>query len=75
MTSSENIPFQMEIKMNLFMTFCALLAASATAVNPFRAAYPVHYPAMVQNGVDPGQPLFLTPYLDKGEIQKGQLLW
>lgn len=27
----------------------------------------------VKDSVDPGQPLFLTPYIEKGEIDQGEL--
>ncbi len=26
---------------------------------------------MVKNGIDPGKPLFLTPYIERGDLQKG----
>ncbi|XP_071108886.1 probable serine carboxypeptidase CPVL isoform X2 [Haliotis cracherodii] len=38
----------------------------------FRKMFPEKYPEMLQNGVDPGQPLFLTPYLESGDIQKAK---
>ncbi|KAK7099541.1 probable serine carboxypeptidase CPVL [Littorina saxatilis] len=54
----------------LLEVLCAFAASPVTPTNPFRAVYPQHYPPMAHNGVDPGQPLFLTPYLQKGDIQK-----
>ena len=34
--------------------------------------FPEKMPAMLQNGDDPGAPLFLTPYIDAGNIEKGK---
>ena len=51
---------------------CFVLLVPVSSRNAFRAVFPETYPAMVQNGVDPGQPLFLTPYLQKGQPQVGQ---
>ncbi|XP_038044986.1 probable serine carboxypeptidase CPVL [Patiria miniata] len=42
---------------------------------PFRAMFPANPPAYARRtGVDPGQPLFLTPYIEKGQIKEGQAL-
>ncbi|XP_067648755.1 probable serine carboxypeptidase CPVL isoform X3 [Haliotis asinina] len=38
----------------------------------FRKMFPEKYPEMLRNGVDPGEPLFLTPYLERGDIQKAK---
>ncbi|XP_060078674.1 probable serine carboxypeptidase CPVL [Ylistrum balloti] len=39
-----------------------------------RGMFPKSYPPMKRNGVDPGQPLFLSPYLERGEANKAQNL-
>ncbi|KAL8558529.1 hypothetical protein ACOMHN_038853 [Nucella lapillus] len=51
-----------------------LLLGLASCRNVFRGMFPESYPPMLQNGVDPGQPLFLTPYLRKGQPQIAQQL-
>jgi hypothetical protein len=38
----------------------------------FRGMFPDKYPPMLQNGVDPGEPLFLTPYAEKGQFDMGK---
>lgn len=35
-----------------------------------RGMFPDKYPPMKQNGVDPGQPVFLSPYIEKGQFQE-----
>ena len=38
----------------------------------FRAQFPKHDKQHdTRSGTDPGKPLFLTPYLDRGEISEG----
>ncbi|XP_076472382.1 putative serine carboxypeptidase CPVL [Babylonia areolata] len=44
-----------------------LLLGLASGRGVFRKMFPKSYPPMLQNGVDPGQPLFLTPYLQQGK--------
>lgn len=34
--------------------------------------FPDKYPPMLQNGVNPGNPLFLTPYVEKGQFDMGK---
>jgi hypothetical protein len=34
--------------------------------------FPDKYPPMLQNDVDPGEPLFLTPYVEKGQFDMGK---
>lgn len=36
--------------------------------------FPKSYPPMDRNGVDPGEPLFLTPYLERGDANTAQKL-
>lgn len=52
------------------LLFFAMALAAASSKTAFRAMFPDRYPPMLQNGVDPGQPLFLTPFLKNGEPQK-----
>ncbi|KAL8558528.1 hypothetical protein ACOMHN_038852 [Nucella lapillus] len=56
--------------MHILVTLCTIFTLPVMSLNPFRAVYPQHYPPMKPNGVDPGQPLFLSPYLKRGEIKK-----
>ncbi len=37
---------------------------------PLRSQFPEPLP-MRQNGIDPGEPLFLTPYIERGDIAAG----
>jgi hypothetical protein len=34
-----------------------------------------HRVSMLSRGADPGKPLFLTPYLEKGNIEEGRLVY
>ncbi|XP_067648756.1 probable serine carboxypeptidase CPVL [Haliotis asinina] len=47
--------------------------ARATQTDPFRSMFPKYYPHALNNGVDPGQPLMLTPYIERGETEKARL--
>ncbi|KAJ8313565.1 hypothetical protein KUTeg_008126 [Tegillarca granosa] len=38
----------------------------------FRKMFPEHYPPMIKNGVDPGEPVYLTPYIEKGDYDTAQ---
>ncbi|XP_077978148.1 putative serine carboxypeptidase CPVL [Glandiceps talaboti] len=42
--------------------------------SPLRAVFPQNFPQHVTNGVDPGKPLFLTPYLESGQIEEARKL-
>lgn len=57
----------------LFMMVAVILVASSSSRNAFRAMFPESYPPMLDNGVDPGQPLFLTPYLESGHPELGKV--
>lgn len=37
-----------------------------------RGMFPDKYPPMLLNGIDPGKPLFLTPYVEKGQFDMGK---
>lgn len=41
---------------------------------PFRRAYPTRKPAEVSVEDDPGEPLFLTPYLEQGKVDEARRL-
>lgn len=44
---------------------------SSNCQRALRAMFPKVPPFMLQNGIDPGSPLFLTPYLEKGQADEG----
>lgn len=60
--------------MSTIFAFCLL--ASLLQVNcksALRGMFPDKYPPMKQkNGVDPGQPVFLTPYIEKGQFEQAK---
>ena len=39
---------------------------------PLRQQFAQSVPPMIQNGVDPGEPLFLTPFIESGELETGK---
>ena len=41
---------------------------------PFRKFFPTREPSVVTINDDPGEPLFLTPYLDQGKIEEARRL-
>ena len=43
----------------------------AVAGSGLRGFIPDKYPAMKNTGVDPGKPLFLTPYIEKKQFELG----
>ncbi|XP_050388514.2 probable serine carboxypeptidase CPVL isoform X2 [Patella vulgata] len=45
---------------------------SGESARALRRMFPSKIAPMWQNGVDPGEPAFLTPYLEKGEIDKAR---
>lgn len=47
----------------------AVLCSTRSAL---RGMFPDKYPPMLQNGVDPGKPLFLTPFVEKGQFDMGK---
>ncbi|XP_064617253.1 probable serine carboxypeptidase CPVL isoform X2 [Liolophura sinensis] len=62
--------------MGLYSTIalCLCLGMITEGRNAFRAMFPEKFPPMLKNGVDPGKPLFLTPYLEKGQIDLARQL-
>ena len=36
-----------------------------------RTMFPKEYPEMWKNGVDPGQPVYLTPLIEQGKFDEG----
>jgi len=55
------------------LTLAAMLVGLASARGGLRGLFPQKYPTMLNNGVDPGEPLFLTPYIQKGQFDQGKL--
>jgi hypothetical protein len=49
----------------------ALTCHECFGKSALRGMFPDKYPPMKQNGVDPGQPVFLSPYIEKGQFQEG----
>jgi hypothetical protein len=41
---------------------------------PFRKMFPTRKPTLLTVDDDPGEPLFLTPYLEQGKIQEARQL-
>lgn len=48
------------------------MAVLCSARSALRGMFPDKYPPMLQNGVDPGKPLFLTPLVEKGQFDMGK---
>ncbi|KAK7110316.1 probable serine carboxypeptidase CPVL [Littorina saxatilis] len=59
---------------SMVLVLCTVLLEPSSGARAFRAMFPESYPPMLKNGVDPGDPLFLTPYLQKGQPQMAQKL-
>lgn len=53
----------------IFLLSMAVLCSARSAL---RGMFPDKYPPMLQNGVDPGKPLFLTPLVEKGQFDMGK---
>jgi hypothetical protein len=51
---------------------CGIKMTHARGV--LRGMFPDKYPSMLQNGINPGKPLFLTPYIEKGQFDMGIML-
>ncbi|XP_062619801.1 probable serine carboxypeptidase CPVL isoform X2 [Saccostrea cucullata] len=54
--------------------FFLCLTQQILARSGLRGVFPDKYPPMLQNGIDPGSPLFLTPYVEKGQFDMAQKL-
>ncbi|XP_053373156.1 probable serine carboxypeptidase CPVL isoform X2 [Mercenaria mercenaria] len=57
---------------SLLYTVCLLTIAchEGFGKSALRGMFPDKYPPMKQNGVDPGQPVFLTPYIEQGQFKQ-----
>jgi len=58
----------------LYVAVLALVLVDVYGRGVFRGMFPKSYPPMLKNGVDPGQPLFLSPYLKKGDVNQGKII-
>jgi hypothetical protein len=41
---------------------------------PFRRMFPTREPSVLDVNDDPGEPLFLTPYLEQGKVEEARRL-
>ena len=61
---------------SFFLLAFTTLVVSGSLSAQFRKHKPIYaqYPSLLQSeeSVDPGQPLFLTPYIEKGDIEQGK---
>ncbi|XP_071108883.1 probable serine carboxypeptidase CPVL isoform X3 [Haliotis cracherodii] len=58
----------------LEVLFIMASVAAARQLDYFRSMFPKPYPHALNKGVDPGQPLLLTPYIERGDIEKARLV-
>ena len=60
----------------LFIILVCLTALNGinTYRGPFRRLYPTGKETLLQPNDDPGEPLFLTPYLEQGKIEEARNL-
>lgn len=59
----------------LFAFFClAVFHTSDAYQGPFRRLYPSGTPTVLNVTDDPGEPLFLTPYLEQGKLDEARRL-
>ncbi|XP_033761785.1 probable serine carboxypeptidase CPVL [Pecten maximus] len=56
------------------MVILLISLVSKSHQSGLRGMFPQRYPHMERNAVDPGEPLFLTPYLERGETNTAQKL-
>ncbi|XP_052806864.1 probable serine carboxypeptidase CPVL isoform X2 [Mya arenaria] len=59
------------MRVQFFLSVIVLVCGSE-AKGALRGMFPDKHPPMLQNGVDPGQPVFLTPYVEKGQFDQAQ---
>lgn len=57
----------------LVVLLVAIVIHGCCGKSALRGMFPDKYPPMKQNGVDPGQPIFLTPYIQKGQYAQGKI--
>lgn len=62
------------VKMMQILVLLVLCASLSLGKGFLRQQFPHKMVPMVKNGVDPGKPLFLSPYIEKGDIQTGRRL-
>ncbi len=60
----------------LLTVFVCLTALSSTNGyrGPFRRLYPTGNATVLELNDDPGEPLFLTPYIEQGKIEEARQL-
>ena len=61
------------MKAVLVTLFLSSLLYAATGKSALRAFMPDNIPPMKKTGVDPGSPLFLTPYIEKKQFDLGKV--
>jgi hypothetical protein len=63
------------MRLILISSLCCLVLACTDAYRgPFRRLYPKTKPSVVRIDDDPGEPLFLTPYLEQGKVDEARRL-
>ena len=60
------------MKTTLSLILLGSVLGLAIAGSGLRGFIPDKYPAMKNTGVDPGKPLFLTPYIEKKQFELGK---
>jgi len=60
--------------MRVTSLFLLAVVGLTTARGPFRVQFHEKDLHPIRNGIDPGEPLFLTPYIQKGDIKTAQTL-
>ena len=56
-------------------TIITVLLISVSYVSsrgPLKTMFPKEYPPMIKNGVDPGNPVYLTPLIEQGKFDEGK---
>ena len=59
------------MEITVYILLLSSLLGLAVAGSGLRGFIPDKYPAMKNTGVDPGKPLFLTPYIEKKQFALG----
>ena len=60
--------------MHFLLIFALSLAIADGYRGPFRRLYPSGRPTVLNVTDDPGEPLFLTPYLEQGKLDEARKL-
>jgi hypothetical protein len=59
----------------VFMFVCLTALSSTNGYRgPFRRLYPTGKQTILEVNDDPGEPLFLTPYIEQGKIEEARKL-